>query len=43
MKDTRKDKPRVKKLEKEKMLSSRTSQGVSFHEGCHTWRRKWIK
>ena len=36
MKDMRKDKPRVKKLEKEKMLSLRTSQGVLLYEGCHT-------
>ena len=43
MKDTQKDKPRVKKLENEKMLSPRTSQGVPLHEGCHTWRGKWIK
>ena len=32
MKDTQKDKPRVKKLEKEKMLSLRTSQGVLLYE-----------
>ena len=36
MKSTRKDKPRVKKMEE--MLSTKTSQGVPFHEGCHTWR-----
>ena len=36
MKDTWKDKPRVKKLENEKMLSSRSGQGVPLHEGCYT-------
>ena len=36
MKDTWKDKPRVKKLEKEKMLSVRISQGVPLHKGYHT-------
>ena len=29
-------KPRVKKLENEKMLSPRSSQGVPLHEGCYT-------
>jgi len=43
MKDTQKDKLRVKKLKKEKMLSPRTSQGVLLHEECHTWRERWIK
>ena len=43
MKGTRKDKPRVKKLEKEKMLSLRTSQKVPLHKGCHTWRGRLIK
>ena len=43
MKDVRKDKPKVKKLEKKKMLRLRTSQKVLVHEGCHTWRWKWIK
>jgi len=42
MKDTREDKPRVKKI-KEKMLSPRTSRGEPFHEGCHTWKRRWTK
>ena len=36
MKDTWKDKPRVKKLENEKMLSPRSGQGVPLHEGCYT-------
>ena len=36
MKDTQKDKPRVKKLENKKMLSPRTSQGVPLHKGCYT-------
>ena len=34
MKDTRKDKPRVKKIEEK--LSPKTSQGVLLHEGCRT-------
>ena len=42
MKDMRKDKPKAKKLE-EKMLSSRTNQEVPLHEGCHTWRERWIR
>jgi len=42
MKDMRKDKPRVKKIEEE-MLSSKTSQRVLFREGCHTWRGRWIR
>ena len=37
MKDTYKDKPRVKKIEEE-ILSLKASQRVSLHEGCHTWR-----
>jgi len=39
MKYTRKDKPRVKKIEEE-MLSPKTSQGVPLHKGCHTWRER---
>ena len=35
MKDTQKDKPKVKKI-KEEMLSLKASQRVSLHEGCHT-------
>ena len=42
MKDTLKDKPRVKKIEEE-ILSSRASQRVPLQEGCHTWRRRWIR
>ena len=42
MKDTRKDKPRIKKI-KEEMLSSKTNQGVPFHKVCHTWRGRWIR
>ena len=42
MKDTWKDKPKVKKI-KEEILSSKANQGVPLHEGCHTWRRRWIK
>ena len=38
-----KGKLRVKKLEKEKMLSTKTIQGVLLHVGCHTWKRRWIK
>jgi len=41
--DMWKNKPRVKKLEKEKTLSMRTSQGVPLHKECHTWRGRWIK
>ena len=41
MKDTRKDKPRVKKIEE--TLSLKTSLGVLLHGGCHTWRGKWIR
>ena len=42
MKGMLKDKPRVKKIEEE-VLSFRASQRVPLHEGCHTWRRRWIK
>ena len=42
MKDTWKDKPKVKKIEKE-MLSPKTSQRVPLHEECHTWRGRWIR
>ena len=42
MKDTQKDKPKVQKIEEE-MLSPKTNQGVPLHEGCHTWRGRWIK
>ena len=42
MKDTWKDKPRVKRMEEE-MLSSKTSQGVPLHEGCHIWRGRWTR
>ena len=41
MKDTRKDRPRIKKIEE--MLSPKTSQGLLFHERCRTWRGKWIR
>ena len=34
MNDVWKGKLRVKKLEKEKMLSTRTTQGVLLHEGA---------
>ena len=40
MNGTLKDKPRVKKIEE--MLSSKASREVPLHEGCHTWRGKWI-
>ena len=43
MKIVWKGKLRVKKLEKEKMLSTRTTQGVPLHLGCHTWKGRWIK
>ena len=43
MNDAWKDMLRVKKLEKEKMVSARTTQGVPLHIRCHTWRGKWIK
>ena len=42
MNDTWKDKSKVKKIEKE-MLSPKTGQGVPFQEGCHTWKRRWIR
>ena len=42
MKDMLKDKSRVKKI-KEEILSSRPSQKAPLHEGCHTWRRRWIR
>jgi len=42
MKDTQKDKPRVKKIEEE-MLSPKTSQRLLLHKGCHTWRGRWIR
>ena len=42
MKDTQKDKPRVKKIKGE-MLSPKTSQRVPLHEGCHSWRGRWIR
>ena len=42
MKDTWKEKSRVKKIDEE-MLSPKTSQRVSLHEGCHTWRGIWIR
>ena len=29
--------------DEEEMLSPRASQRVPFHEGCHTWRRRWIR
>ena len=38
-----KGKLRVKKLEKEKMLSVKITQGVPFHVECHTWKMRWIK
>ena len=41
MKDTKKDKPKVKKIEE--MLSSKANQGVLLREGCHTWRGKWTR
>ena len=41
MKDTQKDKPRVKKIEE--TLSSTTSQRVLLQGGCRTWRGKWIR
>ena len=43
MKGVWKGKLKVKKLEKEKMLSVRTIQGVPLHKGCHNWRGRWIK
>ena len=42
MKVTWKDKPRVKKINEE-ILSPKTSQEVPLHEGCHTWRGRWIR
>ena len=42
MKDVWKDKPKVKRME-EKILSKKTTLRVSLHEGCHTWRGRWIK
>ena len=42
MKDMLKDKLRVKKTEEEK-LSPRVNQKAPLHEGCHTWRRRWIR
>ena len=36
MNDARKGKLRVKKLEKEKMLSTKTTKGVLLHKGCYT-------
>ena len=42
MKDTRKDKPSVKKIEEE-ILSLKASQVVSLHEGYHNWRGRWIR
>ena len=43
MKIVWKGKLRVKKLEKEKMFSARTTQGVPLHVGCHTWKGRWMK
>ena len=46
MDDVWKGKLRVKKPEKEKMLSMRITQRVPFHPfhaGCHTWKRRWIR
>ena len=42
MKDTQKDKPRVKKIEEE-MLSPEANQGVPLHEGSHNWRGRWMR
>ena len=42
MNDAWKGKLRVKKLEKEKMMSTKTTQRVLLHEGCYTWRGRWI-
>ena len=42
MKDTWKDKPRVKKVEEE-TLSSKDGQEVPLHKGCHTWRGRWTR
>ena len=38
-----KGKLKDKKLEKEKMLSVRITQGVPLYVGCHTWKMRWIK
>ena len=38
-----KGKLKVKKLEKEKMLSVRITQRVLFHVVCHTRKRRWIR
>ena len=35
------DKPKVKKIEE--ILSPRPSQRALLHEGCHTWRKRWIR
>ena len=43
MKGVWKGKPGVKKIEKEKMLSVRITQGIPFHTGYHTWKKRWIK
>ena len=41
MKNTLKDKPRVKKVEE--MLSPKANQGVPLREVYHTWNEKWTK
>ena len=38
-----KGKLRVKKLENDKMLSTRITQGVPLHVGRYTWKKRWIK
>ena len=38
MKDTLKDKPRVKKIEE--ILNLKANQGVLLHEGCHILRER---
>ena len=42
MKGEWKGRLKVKKLEKEKMFSARTTQEGQHRIGCHTWKWKWI-